>query len=81
VSRLATSHFHLKIAERIGETDGIKALDRNGKALEKEKCRPWVVSVSRDSMAQCRNEVSSIILLLFFYYLYSSLAKTIASAL
>jgi len=38
VSRLATSHFHLKIVERIGETDGIKALDRNGKALKKEKC-------------------------------------------
>jgi len=32
-----TSHFHLKIAERIGETDGTKALDRNEKALEKEK--------------------------------------------
>jgi len=31
-------HFHLKIAERIGETDGIKALDRNGKALKKEEC-------------------------------------------
>jgi len=38
VSRLVTSHFHLKIAERIGETDGIKALDRNAKALKKEKC-------------------------------------------
>jgi len=37
VSRLATSHFHLKIAEQIGETDGIKALDRNGKALKKGK--------------------------------------------
>jgi len=52
-----TSHSHLKIAERIGKTDGIKALDRNGKALKKEKCLSWVVSVSRDSMAQCRNEV------------------------
>jgi len=57
VSRVVTSHFHLKIAERIGETDGIKALDLNGKALKKEKCISWVVSVSRDSMAQCRNEV------------------------
>jgi len=47
VSRLVTSHFHLKIAERIGETDGIKALDRNGNALKKEKCLSWVVSVSR----------------------------------
>jgi len=28
LSRLVTSHIHLKIAERIGETDGIKALDR-----------------------------------------------------
>jgi len=59
VSPLVTSHFHLRIAERIGETDGIKALDRNGKALKKEKCVSWVVSVSRDSMAQCRNEVRS----------------------
>jgi len=50
VSRLVTSHFHLKIAERIGETDGIKALDRNGKALKKEKYISWVDSVSRDSM-------------------------------
>jgi len=57
VSRLVTSHFHLKIAERIGDTDGIKALDRNGKALKKDKCIWWVVNVSRDSMAQCRNEV------------------------
>jgi len=57
VSHLVKSHFHLKIAERIGETDGIKALDRNGKALKKQKCLSWVVSVSRDSMAQCRNEV------------------------
>jgi len=54
-----TSHVHLKIAERIGETDGIKALDRNGKALKKEKCLSWVVSVSRDSKAQCRNEVNT----------------------
>jgi len=37
-------------------TDGIKALDSNGKALKKKKCLSWVVSVSRDSMAQCRNE-------------------------
>jgi len=51
------SHFHLKISERLGETDGIKALDRNGKALKKEKSLSWVVSVSRDSMAQYRNEV------------------------
>jgi len=36
VSPLVTLHFHLKIAERIGETDGIKALDRNGKASKKE---------------------------------------------
>jgi len=57
VSRLVTSHFHLKIAERIGETDGIKALDLNRKALKREKCLSWVVRVSRDSMAQCRNEV------------------------
>jgi len=59
VSRLQgyVVYFHLKIAERIGETDGIKALNRNGKALKKEKCISWVVSVSRDSMAQCRNEV------------------------
>jgi len=57
VSRLVTSHFHFKIAEWIGKTDGIKALDRNEKALKKEKCLSWVVSVSRDSMAQCRNEV------------------------
>jgi len=57
VSRLVTSHFHIKIAERIGETDSNKALDRNGKALKKEKCLSWVVRVSRDSMAQCRNEV------------------------
>jgi len=27
------------------------------KALKKEKCLSWVVSVSRYSMAQCRNEV------------------------
>jgi len=32
---VVTSHFYLKIAERIGKTDGIKALDRNGKALKK----------------------------------------------
>jgi len=62
VSRLVgsavSSHFHLKIAERIGETDSIKALDRNGKALKRKNVRlSWVVSVSRDSMAQCRNEV------------------------
>jgi len=57
VSRLVTSNFHLKIAERIGDTDGSKALDRNGKELKKEKCLSWVVSVSRDSMAQCRSEV------------------------
>jgi len=57
VSRLVTSHFHITIAERIGETDGINVLDRYGKALKKEKCLSWVVSVSRDSMAQCRNEV------------------------
>jgi len=57
VSRLVSSHFHLKIAERIGETDGIKALVCNGKAFKKEKCLSWIVSVSRDSMAQCRNEV------------------------
>jgi len=57
VSQLATSHFHLKISERIGETDGIKALDRNRKALKEEKCLSWVVSVSIDSMAQCTNEV------------------------
>jgi len=63
-SRLVTSHFHLKIAERIAETDGIKALDRNGKALKKEKYLSWVVSVSRDSMAQCRNEVRTDQLLL-----------------
>jgi len=54
---LVTSHFHLKIAERIGETDGIEAPNRNGKALKKEKCLSLVVSVSRDSMAKCRNEV------------------------
>jgi len=36
VSQLVTSHFHLKIAERIGETDRNKALDRNGK-VEKGK--------------------------------------------
>jgi len=48
---------HLEIPERIGETDGIKALDRNGKVLKNEKCFSRVVSVSRDSMAQCINEV------------------------
>jgi len=37
VARLVTSHFHFKIAERIGEIDGIKALDRNGTALKKDK--------------------------------------------
>jgi len=57
VSRLVTLHFPLKITERIGETDGIKTLDRFGKAFKKETCLSWVVSVSRDSMAQCRNEV------------------------
>jgi len=46
-----------QIAERIGETDGIKTLARNGKALKKEKCLSWVVSVSRDLMSQYRNEV------------------------
>jgi len=34
------------IAERIGETDGIKALDRNETALKKEKCLSWVVELS-----------------------------------
>jgi len=53
---MVTSHFHLKIAERIGQTDGIEALNRNGKALIKDKCFSWVLSLSRDSMAQCRNE-------------------------
>jgi len=36
VSRLVTSRLRLKVAERIAETDSIKALDRNGKALKKE---------------------------------------------
>jgi len=70
MSRLVTSNFHLKIAERFGETDGIKALDCNGKALKKEKCLSWVVSVSRDSMAQCRNEVrTDLVNRTEYYYL------------
>jgi len=35
VSRLVTSHFHLKIAERIGETDGIH--NAFGKYLKRQQ--------------------------------------------
>jgi len=34
----AKSHFHINIAEWIGEADSIKPLNRNRKTLEKEKC-------------------------------------------
>jgi len=44
MSRLAMSHFHINIAESIGEADRIKPLNRNRKTLEKEKCRSWVIS-------------------------------------
>ena len=57
VSRLATGHFHIHIAEWIGEADCNKALDRNRKALEKEKCLSWVIGVGWNAMALSRNEV------------------------
>ena len=57
MSRLSTSHFQIDIAERIGEADCIKALNRNRKALEKEKCLSWVISVGWNAMAQSINEV------------------------
>jgi len=33
-SRLVTSHFHIHVAEGIGEADSIKALDRNRKGVK-----------------------------------------------
>jgi len=69
---MVTSHFHLKIAERIGETDGIESLDRNGKTVKKEKFLPWVVSVSRNSMAQSRNEVHTDLVNYYNYYNYNN---------
>jgi hypothetical protein len=37
VSWLASSNFHIGIAERIGEADRVEALDRDRKALKKKK--------------------------------------------
>ena len=37
VSRLASSNFHIGIAERIGEADRVKALDRDRNALRKKQ--------------------------------------------
>ena len=38
MSRLASSNFHIGIAERIGEADRVQALDRDRNALKKNKC-------------------------------------------
>ena len=57
VSRLATSHFHIDIAEWIGEADCIEAPDRNRRASEKEICLSWVIGVGWNAMAQRRNEI------------------------
>ena len=51
------SHFHISVAEWIGEADRIETLDCNRKALEKEKHLSWVISVGWNAMANSRDEV------------------------
>jgi len=53
------SHFHINIAEWIGEAGSIKPLNRNRKILEKEKCLSWIIISSIDEMQWHRAEMKS----------------------
>jgi len=57
VSRLATSHFHINVAEWSDVADSIKPFNRNRKTLGKEKCLSWVISDWWNAMAQSRDKV------------------------